>query len=250
MSQSSKVAKLGKPFNWASKVSWIFADRDAFRLLLVCFVLPGLLISVVLYAVETCVSGIEFNPATLTFRTFSFQRDPFFDFQLTGIKHNTLNNAPAMAMDLIAARNQFPLDQASRWDLVSINKGWSFGENGSAKILLHYLLAKDSGNNGFWLDFAKQEPKKSAALWKAVYQLVRLGFYNELPRIFELELDPTDTDQFSNELANRMRSILLKRAIEQQKAGNSAAASVTASVGLTYGDNTTLQEIVDRHAGK
>ena len=244
------MAKRGKPFTWASKVWWIFADRDAFRLLIVCFFLPGLLISLVLYSVETLVSGIEFNPATLTFRTFSFQRDPFFEFQLTGIKHDTLNDVPVMALDLIAARNQFPFDQVSRWDLVSISKGWRSAESGSAKILLQYLRATDSGNNWFWLDFAQREPKKSAALWKAVYQLVRLGFYSELPRIFELESEPTDADQFSSELAKRMRSILLKRTIEQQKAGNSSAAKLIASVGLTYGDNAQLQEIVDRHAGK
>ncbi len=243
MSQSSTVAKSGKSFNWVSQLKRILSDRYFLRLLLLCVFLPGTLLGVILYGVETLVSGIEFNPQTLSFRQFSFQRDPLTNTQFTGIKHDSLFRAPAIPTDLWNARVQQPT--MDRWDLVSIAKGWKQqGSDGPAKILVHYLKSSTPSGVSFWTEYSQKEPQKSAELWKAVYGLTVLGFYSDLPFVFELSLDTSSVDQFQFKLCDVMFNLLLRKASEFQKVGNLSMAIQAAKLGLNYRDDDRLQAIV------
>lgn len=202
------------------------------------------------YFLATSVQGVEFNAATWEVRRFSFHRDPLTNAQLTGVRHNEPNHLSCWSS--ISTANSAQIDPSirkylnpssdpsdSRWDLVQISTTTNPGE---ADILIELLEAHDSSLSLFWIQWTSDHPLKAAEFWPAVYDLVLLRLYGDLPAIFQLALYESSPGEFSQSLRKQMQFTVHEHSQRLKASGQTTQWKQATQIGLRYGPNVQLPE--------
>lgn len=213
---------------------------------LLVIAVPSLFLLLLVYSVETNVSGTEFDPITWQIRSFSYRRDPFTGRQLTGVLHDSSNSTPNWPTigSFLKTANSKPT--SARWDLVRISRGSTrINAPGPAAILDSYMTARDPNGDYFWASWGKTSRKKASILWPAVQELILHELYSDLPLLFEKAPVDMSDESFRQEIQETMLALLRTRAFESQTAGNPSRAIDLARLGLNYGDDPELIRILD-----
>ena len=204
-----------------------------------------------LYIQFTWVSGTELNTNTWSMRQFSFRRDPFTNFQLTGVSYSAPKGwqvwAPAVkssSLDPAIAVHLRPAPQIRpQWELVVLSTSQVEGD---AQLLVDLLAATDENFQPFWPAWSKKHPQKAAILWPAVQHLVQVGLYADLPLLFELALAALPKDDFEQRIKIHIQTSLLQFA-QQEVAHNRPQSGLSAAqIGLLYGHHDALQNLVEQ----
>jgi len=198
--------------------------------------------------------GTEINSHNWEVRQFSYSRDPFTHKQLSGITYQAAFSSlpcwksqkdvisvpdPAIKGHLTAQ-----LTQPVRWDLVRMND--QYNTMGRGSILLRLVNAKGVNSKIFWIDWTNNEAIKAAILWPAAQQLVSLDLYARLPDLFDQAAVEKDDTQFQQAVAGIMQAALLELSQLRAQAGDNGLAREVAKLGLTYGDHSELQAMVEQ----
>lgn len=212
-----------------------------------------LLIVFAAYYFASFVSGTELNTRTWDLRKFSFRRDPFTNYQLSGITHASSNSlAPWSSYPtklrceidpLIRKHLLTSADTEERWDLVSIDGNQV--SDGDAQILVSLLRTRDFKYDDFWPQWTGKHPAKAAILWPAAQDLTSLHLYSKLPTLLETALLESTDDEFERVVHETMQACLLDACNRLEKMKLSEQAANVARVGLTYGDNPLLQSFLN-----
>jgi hypothetical protein len=238
------------------------ASRDWWRKIrfpAVLVSLLGIVIVSIIYFQVSLVVGRELNSKTWQVREFRFHRDPFTNYQLTGIRYTFSKQlAPAKlgqtttGLNNTAASDDAKLDPSieslfnlqdsikERWDLVEL-RGISTGR---AAILLDLIDAKTPDFSNFWIIWTRDHPKKAATLWPAVHDLVSIGCYSRLPKLMETALHAKDSSQLKSLIQTVLQVEMLAAAKSSKNSGDIDSAKAIASVGLQYGSNVDLESFL------
>ncbi len=202
-----------------------------------------------IYYQSTLVTGTEFNVRTWELRQFHFRRDPFTNHQWSGVSHSPASRGdpwsavakqltstidPAIGK-LLSTSNSVP----DRWDLVTISTARY--QTGDAVVLVNLLSAVTPDHDRFWIGWSKDQSAKAKILWPAVQDLAQFELYAKLPPLFEMALSDLDETQFRQAVEGRLQQSLLDAASRQP----SEVAAEMARVGLTYGDHSELQQLIN-----
>jgi hypothetical protein len=136
------------------------------------------------------------------------------------------------------------LPQPQRWDLVRLNDQTNTLGRGS--ILIRLVNAFGAGSKHYWIDWTNNEPIKAAVLWPAAQQLVSLDLYAKLPDLFDMAAVEKNDAKFQQALAGIMQAALLEHSQQLAQAGDKELARQIAQLGLTYGDHSELQAMVEQ----
>jgi len=207
-----------------------------------------------IYFFNTLVMGSEINSHNWEIRQFSFRRDPFTNKQLSGITYRaslmgtgcwkSQNDLISVPDPAIKSYLTAQLPQPERWDLVRLNDQTNTLGRGS--ILIRLVNAYGAGSKHYWIDWTNNEPNKAAALWPAAQQLVSLNLYAKLPDLFDLAAVEKNDAKFQQAVTGIMQAALLQHARQLAQAGDDELARKVAQLGLTYGDHSELQAMVER----
>jgi hypothetical protein len=225
----------GRPRSWRA---W-WASVRVPTLVVLCLML---IIFGVLYYRATYVSGTELNVSNWEVRTFSYRRDPFTDYQLTGVMHRATNHLslwsanPLNSGSSLDAAIQQHLRSASkpapRWDLIELNDhGLS---TGGASILVDLLEARDSEYSLFWSVWSKAEPAKAAVLWPATQDLAAVGLYAYIPNLFQLAIADLDAGRFASLVHARVADACRSQELRLIEVGETQAAHAVKLLGAKY----------------
>lgn len=182
---------------------------------------------VMVYLNASHVSGSELDTATWMVRDFSYRRDPFTRRQLTGIVREvpqplfsaplatpagattttstatasvTPVTAPATAVIPNSYWTRKHTAATQRWDLIQINGLQP--TQGKAKILATLIQS----NQQFWSNWSTEHKAKADVFWQAAKDFVDLGFYNELPGLFDLALVDLSDKEFAQAVSDHLRA--------------------------------------------
>lgn len=213
--------------------------------LLVCSLLA------VVYFQFTGVSGIELNNQTWQMRQFSFRRDPLTNTQLTGIVHTAPPDLPpwksavklATLNNAITSHLRSNLSTQAKWDLV---RDESNTHRGGAAILVELLSAVDDKYRPYWTQWSNSHPRKAGLFWPAVQDLARVGLYAPMPELFEAALSDLSEAEFQQQIADCLQSATLERASLLMAESQNQEARSIAEVGLLYGEDPRLTQIVQQ----
>ncbi|MCA9132816.1 MAG: hypothetical protein KDA45_06665 [Planctomycetales bacterium] len=223
-----------------------------FRLPALVLFLLGLLTLGLGYWQATWVQGTELNTRTWELRDFSFRRDPFSNYQLSGVTHSAPPNmgawtsfprAQSAKLDATIANYFRPAPEYAappRWDLVSISERSTTAAG--ANIVVELLDAYDRDYSPFWPNWSSAHPAQAAILWPAAQDLVALELYAKLPRIFELAL--LDSPQFSELVAEQVQEAVVVHCQQLVESGNVQDARTAAQIGLGYGPRAELEALL------
>ncbi len=206
------------------------------------------------YYFNTLVMGSEINSHNWEVRQFSYRRDPFTHKQLSGITYqaafSTLpcwksqNDVISVPDPAIKGHLTSQLTQPVRWDLVRMND--QYNTIGRGSILLRLVNAYGVSSKHFWIDWTNNEPIKAARLWPAAQQLVCLDLYARLPDLFDQAAVEKDDTKFEQAVAGIMQAALLEHSQLRVQAGDKVLAREVAKLGLTYGEHSELQSMVEQ----
>ena len=212
-----------------------------------------LLVTYAIYYFSSFVTGTELNTRTWDLRKFSFRRDPFTNYQLSGITHSSSYSTdpwtsyptklrcevdPLIRKHLLNATNV-----VERWDLVSMDGNQV--SSGDANILVNLLHTRDFKYDNFWSTWTADHPAKAAILWPAAQKLVSLDLYAKLPTLLETALLESTEDEFNTIVSKTMQRCLLEACQSMEANHQSQRAAEVAQVGLSYGDHPLLQRFLD-----
>lgn len=232
------------------------AARNVRRFRLLVIGASGLLVLSIIccfYYFATIVTGTELNTRTWDLRNFSFRRDPFTNYQLSGITHSS-TYAPSLwtsyptklRCEIDPSIRKYLLnasDAEEHWDLVSFDNVQS--SVGDASVLVSLLSARDFKYDEFWLKWTTDHPAKAAILWPAAQHLTGLGLYSKLPILLETALLESTDSEFEEMISETMQSSLLDACRLLAENGEPEQATKVAQIGLTYGDYPALQDFLD-----
>lgn len=198
--------------------------------------------------------GTEINSHNWEVRQFSYRRDPFTHKQLSGITYQAaLSSLPCWISqkDLISVPDPVikghltsQLTQPVRWDLIRMND--QYNTIGRGSILLRLVNTYGVNSKIFWIDWTNNEPIKAAVLWPAAQQLVSLDLYARLPDLFDQAAVEKDDTLFQQAVAGIMQAALLELSQLRAQLGDEDFARDVAKLGLTYGDHSELQAMVEQ----
>lgn len=214
--------------------------------------LPSILISVALlllggfiYYLSTYVSGTEVEVRSWRLRSFSFRRDPFTNFQFTGVTHEasqpsslwtTQTNFSSIDPSIqVRLSSKLP---ASRWDLVQYDQSFVTGD---AKVLINLLSMRDASYDLVWAKWTKDNPQKAAVLWPAAQLLVYWNAYANLPSLFEIALLDVNQSEFKEEVDLFMLQTVTPMVERLSHEGDTDSAKSLAESSIRYGTNDILQ---------
>lgn len=214
--------------------------------------LLGVLLLLAVYCFLMGVRGTELNPHTFEIRRFSFRRDPFTNYQLSGIRYLSYNdgcwssgaaNAKSSQVDPsiklhLSSSNWLP----QRWDLIQISD--DNGPGGGANVLIELLNARDPNYDLFWPKWSIEHPSRAAEIWPAAQLLVEFRLYAKLPQVLELALLDNSLTELKASLTNTIQSALVEHCNQLKKTGDSDQLLIAAQAGLQYGDNRQLQDLL------
>lgn len=186
------------------KRSWL---RENWLAVLLCSIV-FLVVGGFIYGSATRVSGLELNVRDFRIRQFAFNRDPFTNFQLSGISYT----APAWRANWTALTTSSSIDSQiskhldssvpDRWDLVDIDSTIATAD---AQILITLISARDSAQSDYWKAWSLEQPKKADIFWPAVQTLAKDNLYSEMPRLFQFAIDKSlDVDQFQKAVKDHL----------------------------------------------
>ena len=222
---------------------------------LIPFIVLGvfvLLISGCFYTSSTKVTGTEFNPKSWEIRRFSFHRDPFTNYQLSGITHSEYSGGiwiagagglvgtpdPTVRKHLLPP--SYPSD--SRWDLVTLD---GIGkEPGAASILVDVAMAMDADYQEIWTDWSTDHPKLAKILWPNAQLLALIDAYDGIPDLFQLASRKPDNTEFQDKADQLVRKFALDRCRELFEQGKESEAESVAKVVLASTDDSRLKEFI------
>lgn len=228
---------------WRTWFDRVRFSATIFGVLFLCFL-------VFVYFQFTLVSGLELDTASWRVRQFSFRRDPFTNYQLSGVRHampdglpgwsssGSLGEYSVIAPDISRYLTSPHVD--ARWDLVGIDQSVS---DGQARVLVNLLSSSDTSSQSFWPAWSKDNALKAAILWPAAQDLVFLGLYARLPALFELALVDSTPKGFRHATNDYIQSVLLQYVFRQ--AMDRDHVRRIAEIALVYGDHPRFQEILN-----
>jgi hypothetical protein len=163
---------------------------------------------------------------------------------LTNIEH-TMKGSFSLDAQIAPHISGGPIQPSRpRWDLINIHRGARFGE-GDARILLRYLQTTDTMGNSYWATWTSQNPKSAPIFWAAVRDAVHLPRYDRLPEIFDAARVHRDPATLKSALDKIMLGLAVDEAKARIAANDTRAARRAATMGLTYGESSVLQSLVD-----
>jgi len=206
------------------------------------------------YYYSSLVMGSEINSHNWEVRQFSYRRDPFTHKQLSGITYRasligsgcwkSQNDLISVPDPAIKGHLTAPLLQPVRWDLVRLND--RYDTIGRGTILIRLVNSYGVGSNHFWIDWTNNEPIKAAALWPAAQQLVSLNLYAKLPDLFDQAAVEKNDAKFQQAVGSIMQAALLEYSQLLAQAGDKELAREVGKLGLSYGDHSELQTMVEQ----
>ena len=144
------------------------------------------------------VSGNEFAPDTFSRREFSYYQLPLVGRQVSAVRR--VEKKSDLCQHLIDNGYITALSTASRWDLVAARCGTRQLRDGDALILCHYLDARDTDGELYWLDWTKDHPKLAKLLWPKVAEAARAECYTVIPEMFRAAWSHEDVVTLQREL--------------------------------------------------
>lgn len=202
-----------------------------------------------LYFQSTVVSGKEISTNTWDVRNFSFRRDPFTNYQFTGVKHSapkrlgfwTEITTYSMVDNSIKIHLKSKRPK-NRWDLISFDQSLYPAD---AQVLIDLLTARNASYDYYWSKWSGNNPVKAAKLWPAAQDLVHLGLYSKLPPLFEIGTVTLSDNAFTSEVDSYMAQTLGSMAAELAQLGEHERSRSLAEVGSNYGSNEELEEVLN-----
>ena len=194
------------------------------------------------YFAAGVVGGVELDVTTWKTRQFQFFVDPFTDYQLTYVYHDSTDEFvvdPAIAVHIVGGPGR---PGSPRWDLVSIYRSIRLG-TGEARILMDYLQIRNRENELTWVAWTNENPTAAPFLWSAVRDAVHLRRYDRLHDIFDAARIHRDPKLLKSDLDKIMLDLAIDEVGRRKKAGDAKAAVEAAKVGLAYGDSPDLHDL-------
>lgn len=196
------------------------------------------------YLNATHVSGIEIHCQDWQIRRFSFRRDPFTNYQLTGLKYSRPPSSDLWAENAsmtgaildptIATYLKRDPDFESRWDLVRLHG--STPSSGPAMILFDLLAMHDPNYTLFWKTWTTANPAKAKILWPAAQDLTRFKLYSRIPKLFELAVVELSVNEFDASVKSVVAPALFDTS---RDAPNSELSAKAMEVAKGYVDNSS-----------
>lgn len=219
-------------------------------------VLVGLLLllfALFIYFQFTSVTGSELNAKSWEYRSFSFRRDPFTNYQLTGRSYDPPARSSIWAAvpgqlfgkpDIAIAKhlNNNP-NMVDRWDLVSIDN--EVNSSGDAKILVDLLDARAADYSEYWPIWSTDHPLQAAELWPAAHHLVELNLYVKLPKLLSIVPRNLSDADFATAVEVTMIEILEEFAANRIQANDNKAALKAANISEWYGQSPELRGVLN-----
>lgn len=207
-------------------------------------------ILLLMFYVPNCkVQGYEFNPSTWSVRHFEFWAEPFTNYQISGILHDSkpVSIDPA----IIACLSKTTPKEADRWDLVELEDFHLEPNTGPAAIAVDILTTRkyfwglaSAGTVNFWTTWTTNNPRKATAFWRAAQTLTIHHAYHAVPDVLDLAL--TTDDQFDQMLSQTMSRALLEQAQTFAAQEDSSSAAAAAQAGLEYdANNSELEKLAN-----
>ncbi len=199
------------------------------------------------YYSMTSVSGIEMNASSWNIRSFSFRRDPFTNYQFTGVRHQGIASAPLWSSSDQASYSRIDTSiqkhisgqpvVENRWDLVTIND--SVLSDGPAEPLYRLLNSRDGSLSLHWSNWSSKFPKLAAILWPAAKGLTELGLYQFTPDLLAITCEELDEAAFKQRVSKFMMQSIIEHCGRDDISSDEKKAAAT--LGLRYGDDPVLQ---------
>ena len=199
--------------------------------------IAAFLLVMFVYYQSTYVSGTEIDVRSFRMRNFAFRRDPFTNFQLTGVKYSSYDSSAlwnswtshSTIDSAIQALLTAPV-RKSRWDLVGYDQSFI---DADAQILIDLLSVQDTKYEFAWLVWTKDNPKKARVFWPAVQTLAQLNAYQLLPDLFEIAISDNSVNELHMAASSYMARSLSDLSSKLEGTDKELAAEVAATA-LTY----------------
>ncbi len=201
----------------------------------------------------TQVNGYELNSHSLEVRRFSFRRDPFTNYQLTGLAYESASRwrtwtvgATNIKTTVLDSSIQIHLRPThwlpERWDLIEFDSEQGPGDR--ATILVELLEASNLNYELFWSKWSADNTARASEFWPAVQTLVEFDLYTRLPALFELAVLDNSLAEFKADLATSVQNSLLDLCVQLKESGDDQLLTLAAKAGLSYGENSELQSML------
>lgn len=185
------------------------------------------------------VTGEEFNPFTLSQRTFHYYEIPGLGIQVSPISRDTTTGfAQVLVND-----NLVKVQAKNEWHLVWASTSETNTERGDASILTQYIGPADSS----WAAWSTSNPKSAKKFWPVALELARRNHYLLLPDVLDVASQTTDNNVA--ELADKLNESLVKQYIRaakiQQASENDEEAAELIEFAQSYAQgNEELKSLV------
>jgi hypothetical protein len=162
------------------------------------------------------VTGLEFSPHTFTQREFYYLELPLVRARISPVYHQDVTGPLEKRVRKDAATFPPATTQASRWDLVTMQRG-KRNFTGDALIVCRYF--DDEGDTARrWQRWNRLHPELAEKLWPAVVTVCREEHYTFVPNLFataeRLTSDTSRPKPTADEFQQALSAVLAQQYVQ------------------------------------